>query len=251
METQVKERLTGAVILVALIVLLVPELLTGGPGGVAPSTTAPPSAGEPAVRTYSIDLVQGGVRQQPQAAEADLSAKAISGSSVGASKARIEPAPTAKPATAEPVPQTEPAVVAQGEPAARSDMDKPLPLAEPVKPVDTPPPVKSSQRAKVAEKPVTERAAAQPSAERAGSTSADASGWAIQLGSFASRDNAQRLVKQLKGKGFNAFLLGGGGSSGKLYRVRVGPEASRSAADAVGAKLRSAGFKGGAVVAQP
>ena len=67
-ETQVKERLTGAVILVALIVLLVPELLTR-PGRRRAAGGAPSSADEPAMRSYTIDLVQGGVRQQSQAAE--------------------------------------------------------------------------------------------------------------------------------------------------------------------------------------
>ncbi len=48
-----KERLTGAIILVALLVLLVPELLTG-PG---PKSSAKPAGDESAsVRTYTIDL---------------------------------------------------------------------------------------------------------------------------------------------------------------------------------------------------
>jgi cell division septation protein DedD len=54
-ETQVKERLTGAVILVALIVLLVPELLSG------PSSSTPVAsqrADEPPMRSYTIDLAE-------------------------------------------------------------------------------------------------------------------------------------------------------------------------------------------------
>ncbi|HEV3180197.1 MAG TPA: hypothetical protein VGZ05_06985, partial [Steroidobacteraceae bacterium] len=51
-----KERLTGAIILVALIVLWVPELLTG-PIRSAPRAAAPtPPAGEPPLRSYTINL---------------------------------------------------------------------------------------------------------------------------------------------------------------------------------------------------
>ena len=50
----VKERLTGAIILVALIVLLVPELLTG-PIKSAPRAVVA-SAEEPPLRSYTINL---------------------------------------------------------------------------------------------------------------------------------------------------------------------------------------------------
>lgn len=239
METQVKERLTGAVILVALIVLLVPELLTGGPGGVAPRAAAPSGAGEPAVRTYSIDLVQGGVRQQSQAAEADLTAKALTKPPQREAGARLDPAPPPEAASAD-VTSVAPAAPAE---EAKAD-ETPSPAARK-------PAAQAVRVAKVDEKPAPQRAAREAPAEQAGSASSNASGWAVQLGSFASRDNAQRLAKQLKSKGFSAFVLAGGGSSGKLYRVRVGPQPDRAAAGAVASKLRSAGYKGGAVVSQP
>ena len=51
-----KERLTGAIILVALTVLLVPELLTG-PVRFAPrAASVAPSAEEPPLRSYTINL---------------------------------------------------------------------------------------------------------------------------------------------------------------------------------------------------
>ena len=53
---QVKERLTGAIIVVALIVLLVPELLSG-PIRSAPRTVAMASSvEEPPLRSYTIHL---------------------------------------------------------------------------------------------------------------------------------------------------------------------------------------------------
>ena len=51
MDSRAKQRLTGAVILVALFVLLVPELLTGPRNADAPGTAA-----EDGMRRYTIDL---------------------------------------------------------------------------------------------------------------------------------------------------------------------------------------------------
>jgi len=55
----VKERLTGAIILVVLVVLLVPELLSGpkGPAATPPAPgAASPSSEEPPLRSYTINL---------------------------------------------------------------------------------------------------------------------------------------------------------------------------------------------------
>jgi DedD protein len=77
-------------------------------------------------------------------------------------------------------------------------------------------------------------------------------GWAVQVGSFASRENAEKLTRQLKGKGFAASVSESSGKGGKrLWRVRVGPEADRAAAVALVTRLRSAGLSGGAVVPYP
>jgi cell division septation protein DedD len=48
-------------------------------------------------------------------------------------------------------------------------------------------------------------------------------GWTVQLGSFASRANAERLVGELKAKGYAAFSTESGSGGRILYRVRVGP----------------------------
>ena len=180
MELKVKERLTGAVILVALVVLLVPELLSG-PGN--SGTAATQRADQPPLRSFTFSLAEGGSRQ------------------------------TAAPVTASP-PKTP---VADELSAAVV-----RPIEEPAPPPPPPVRIKAPEAA-----PVT--------------------GWSIQLGSFVSRDNAQRLVRELKKAGFAAFIAEGSSRSGKLYRVRVGPAADRAAAAALAAKLRSAGQPGSVV----
>ena len=53
-----KERLTGAIIIVALIVLLVPELLSGPVRSAPRTATVVPSAEEPPLRSYTINLTE-------------------------------------------------------------------------------------------------------------------------------------------------------------------------------------------------
>jgi len=76
-----------------------------------------------------------------------------------------------------------------------------------------------------------------PAAKPAASTGV----WAVQLGSFASRANADKLVRQLKGQGFAVYLVPGGSGFALRYRVRVGPMADRGAAAQVAAKLKALG----------
>jgi cell division septation protein DedD len=59
----------------------------------------------------------------------------------------------------------------------------------------------------------------------------------VQVGAYGSRENATRVVSQLTGKGFKAFIA----PSGSLHRVRVGPYATRADADRALADLRRAG----------
>jgi DedD protein len=63
----------------------------------------------------------------------------------------------------------------------------------------------------------------------------------VQLGSFASRANADNLTRQLKGQGFSVFVLSGGSGTAARYRVRVGPLADRESAERTAAKLKSLG----------
>jgi len=72
-------------------------------------------------------------------------------------------------------------------------------------------------------------------------------GWLIQLGSFASRGNAERLAQQLKSGGFHASVSESSGGGRKLYRVRIGPVADHAAAEQLAVKLRAAGHPGSLV----
>jgi DedD protein len=75
--------------------------------------------------------------------------------------------------------------------------------------------------------------------------------WAVQLGSFASRANADKLMRQLKAQGFSVYIVSGGSGPSLRYRVRIGPMADRGAATQVLAKLKSAGQAASLVAPAP
>ena len=68
---------------------------------------------------------------------------------------------------------------------------------------------------------------------------APASGWSVQVGSFASRENAERLTGELRRLGYRSFVTEGKGGARKLYRVRIGPEADRDAVEALAERVRA------------
>jgi cell division septation protein DedD len=72
--------------------------------------------------------------------------------------------------------------------------------------------------------------------------------WGVQLGVFASRENAERLALDVRTKGFKASVSPVTTGKRKLYRVRVGPAADKSAAQDLQSKLKAAGRPGGTVV---
>jgi DedD protein len=203
MDRRVKERLVGASILVVLIVLIVPELLSGpAPGPVTPRL--PVSAPQP-VRNVTVDLATNKAPAPEPAAEAAASsAQPPPGTGSG----------DAASAVAEPTPAS------------------PAPAAPPV-------PVPSVPLETTAPPPTSAATAAKPAA--AGHS------WAVQLGSFASHGNADKLVRKLKAQGFSVYVLSGGSGSSLRYRVRVGPIADRGAAAQAAARLKSLGHVGSLV----
>ena len=90
--------------------------------------------------------------------------------------------------------------------------------------------------------PVQEEIASEPEvAEVAESTTGM---FAVQLGSFSSQENAERLAADLRGQGYAAFLSRLTTGDGELHRVRVGPQKDRASAETVAADLSNAGHRG-------
>lgn len=199
MDRRVKERLIGASILVALVVLVVPELLSGPKPTAAPAPTLPAAVPEP-TRNVIVDL---STSKPPASPTPEPVAPETPASSAASSAENAPPASNR--------------AAASGGPA------KPAP-ARPV----------AARRAAV------ESAAPSPISPARGS-------WSVQLGSFASRANADNLTRRVKGQGFAVFVLPGGSGSSVRYRVRVGPLADRESAERMAAKLKTFGHVGSLV----
>jgi len=202
METVVKERLVGAVVLVGLIVALVPEMLSG-PRREADTR----QAADGSVRTYTIDLdPASGLPAETPSAQA------------------VAEAPPETPSVPEP---------AAPEPAASSEARTPGPGTLEPGPSDSGPSREAPPR-----EPPPRAATRQPAAEQ---TPAVDSGWVVQLGSFASRDNAERLAADVRKGGYRAFVSRFESGRSVRYRVRVGPERERAQAEALARRLQRDG----------
>ena len=69
-------------------------------------------------------------------------------------------------------------------------------------------------------------------------------GFVVQLAALADAKAAAALASKLKGAGFAAYIETLKTQQGTVRRVRVGPYATREAADAQLAKVNAAGFRG-------
>jgi DedD protein len=221
MENRLKERLTGAAILVALVVMLVPEMFHGQRGDVAAVAS---SSGEgPPVRSYTIDLSNSPTRTGP------LQSTAVSSS--GASDA-------AKP-TAAPQPEQSSALTSAPADAAATASRPAEPAAAPAKPAIAAP---RAETAAVAASSGSSHPTPVPS------HNASQGGWAVQLGLFAKRDNAERLVHSAQAKGFTVSVANADAKG--LYRVFASGMVDRAAAEAYAQRLKDHGLPA-AVIAAP
>lgn len=175
-----KERLTGAVVLVLLGVIFIPSFLDGPDDPTAVRETRTLSL-PGATRATTPDREPD--KRPAQSGEAAAAGNSTSGS--GASK-----------------------------PAIRVDEDKAA--------------AQDSGAQQVAKVPLS--APANP-----------LSAWAVQVGSFASQDNAERLSEALKKRGYRAFVTRLADNGKVFYRVRVGPEQERERAEQLARRLKKDG----------
>jgi len=128
------------------------------------------------------------------------------------------------------------------------DRTEPVPDSAPVSlPENKPEPAKIEPPAKTEPPAANKEVVAAPVivAEEAPPATESATGmWAVQLGSFSSQENAERLAADLRKQGYLAFLSKLQTSSGDLHRVRIGPQKDRDSAESVAAQLGRSGHTG-------
>jgi DedD protein len=209
MERQLKERIVGATVIVALGIIVIPWLLDGPAQSSRPveRTLELPPVEQPG-RTYTIPL-------DPAA-----------GPPVAVDSGPI-PAPAPRPGTGaiqRPARETPPAEL------------QPTPAE--------PPPRAAPQPAPQVAPRTPPQPAPQPPAAQA---PAGDGPWTVQVGSFSQAQNAEGLQRQLRGQGFEAFVSRVATDAGSMYRVRVGPVPDRKSADDLLARVRAAGHAGARV----
>ncbi|HET7308217.1 MAG TPA: SPOR domain-containing protein [Gammaproteobacteria bacterium] len=216
-----KERLIGACILVALAVIFIPMFFDEpAPAGTVTKDVDLPAA-VTGVSTYQMSLT----RNTPPEPISPL---------VAAGKAPAEKRSGKINRTVAPSTRTVDLAVS---PETATVKTKTVPVA-------VPPPQQSKKvaTAKLAASKV-DGAPADPAARQPG--------WAVQAGSFANRDNAQRLTNRLKQKGFDAFILQAKSGRQTVYRVRVGPVDARREAEKLAPAIAAASGGPTEVVSNP
>lgn len=281
MDKKLKQRLVGASVVVALAVIIVPELVKepveqGRPvadttipprpdpqpdaqiiprlpsadqelttalpaeGEITePYETAPPlpeaSSDEPAAEELpEIELVTLQPRPEPVSAEPPVEALPPA-----APVQAAPPPPTASPAPPQPR--------RAAPPPAAPEPPRPAVQTAPAKPREPAPLPKIELIAKAS----TPATAPPPSAAPAPPPAAPSSGqgWMVQAGSFAAQRNAEQLRDRLRAQGFAAVVQPITLDGQTLYRVRVGPQASRGESEQTLERLeRVAGLKNGRIV---
>jgi DedD protein len=182
-DNQVKQRVVGAIVLVALAVIFLPFLL--------------PGKGD-----FSVEI----------------------------SESNVPPAPEYKFPPLADAPKPPPLA-----PAAVLPVEADQAASPPTSNGSTP-----AQAQDKADKPLDREALnpASPGAVERLPQPGEVSGWVVQLGSFGQQANALGLRDKLRAAGYRSFVepVKAGGSTS--YRVRVGPEVKREAAEALAAKIQ-------------
>lgn len=199
MDSSLKQRLLGAAVLIALAVIFVPMFM---------SDSAPRKSAEMETTNLAI----------PPAPDREFQQRVLP----------VDPAPATGP-------EASPGPAPDAQVPASTPESAPASVATPAAPATTAPETAAATAPPVAVAP-TPAVAPKPPAPAAGAA-AD-SRFFVHLGVYATLANANDLVATLKKGGYPAFTESTSYQGKPAARVRVGPYASRSAAEAARLRIR-------------
>jgi DedD protein len=212
-----KQRMVGALVLVALAVIFLPMLFSRQDEQRQVTVEAPAAPQAPSMPQVQVEPVvvpePQALPQEPVPSDEEIAQQEAP--AVPSAPAATTPAPTAKP-VAPPAPAPVPALAAK-------------PSAAPAQPITAAPGKPDTTQSRV-----------------------DANGlsvsWSVQLASLANRESAEKLQKTLRSQGYNAYIRSADGKN----RVFVGPLIERAEADRLRDLLnRQQNLKGFVVRFQP
>ncbi|WP_456418219.1 SPOR domain-containing protein [Thiolapillus sp.] len=213
MDEQLKRRLIGASVLIALAIIFLPMLLSHKPVAEHPGKMA--SIPDEPVRGFDPALLQDiPPKTEPPSVETPPVSHMPEPPVAAAPPTPVAPVVTAKP---------EPLVVAEKKPET-----KPEQKAE------------KKPETKPEKKPAAPKPSSSPSA------------WVVQVASLSSRASAERLVKKLRKAGLDTMDPAAVTVAGKkYYRVRVGPELDKQRAQRLLPRINKISGVKGQVVRYP
>ncbi len=223
-----RQRLIGAVVLIALAVIFVPMFLAG-----------------PVERTRVDVPLEVPQRPSAEPTEAlpppDLLDAPNPGESLADTPEPVE----------QPVPKADlPAPERSPDPAVAAD-DAPSPVAEPDDAPSPAAPDHETATTDAGSDPANGAdAESAPAGEAAPDDDLELSAWAVQVGAFSSQDNAIALRERLREQGLPAYVDRVRDSGRPMHRVRLGPVASRDEAATLAAQAQERADLEGIVISR-
>lgn len=200
-----KERLTGAIVLIVFAVIFIPMILD--------------NSAENDVRITNTNIPPApDIEFRPAVAPVEELPP------VGQPSMPVEPLPTGEEPASDAIPTPDIPETAVEPPADNGST--PVPSA-------TPPVAQETVAAETAPEKPPEQTAPEETAGR------NLSAWVIQLGSFSSQQNAEGLVRRLQANDFAGYIEPVKSGAQTVFKVRVGPELSRAEAETIQKNLKS------------
>ncbi|MBL0512337.1 cell division protein DedD [Aeromonas media] len=258
MASKFQNRLVGTVILVALVVIFLPDLMDGNKleqkeEAFAKIPLRPElEPAKPALQVSAASTLPADhLASQQQASAATQWQVEEIGDTVTLAANQAAAAAQAQPAT-QVAAKPEPKPVPKPEVVAKKPVEQPKPKPVPPKPVEVKKPVESKPQAGqiksmddlIASKMTTQAATPAPAA------AAPAQGsWILQLGAFKNADSVNALVGKLRAAGYSAQTSPRTPVQGQINRVFIGPDVSKAKLQGMQSRISQMTGLSGSVVA--
>ena len=258
MASKFQNRLVGTVILVALVVIFLPDLMDGNKleqkeEAFAKIPLRPElEPAKPALQVSAASTLPADhLASQQQASAATQWQVEEIGDTVTLAANQAAAAAQAQPAT-QTAAKPEPKPVPKPEVVAKKSVEQPKPKPVPPKPVEVKKPVESKPQAGqiksmddlIASKMTTQAVTPAPAA------AAPAQGsWILQLGAFKNADSVNALVGKLRAAGYSAQTSPRTPVQGQINRVFIGPDVSKAKLQGMQSRISQMTGLSGSVVA--
>jgi DedD protein len=258
LASKFQNRLVGTVILVALVVIFLPDLMDGNKleqkeEAFAKIPLRPElEPAKPALQVSAASTLPADhLASQQQASAATQWQVEEIGDTVTLAANQASAAAQAQPAT-QVAAKPEPKPVPKPEVVAKKPVEQPKPKPVPPKPVEVKKPVESKPQVGqiksmddlIASKMTTQAATPAPAA------AAPAQGsWILQLGAFKNADSVNALVGKLRAAGYSAQTSPRTPVQGQINRVFIGPDVSKAKLQGMQSRISQMTGLSGSVVA--